>query len=92
MTESRGESEALSEFETCFDPTADLASNALIRTIAVAENVEPTTLAPLAYSVDPDALDAVVGAGRGGATVRFPYEGYRVVVSANGTIRLFADD
>lgn len=82
----------MSELETRFDPTVDLASDVLVRAIAVAENVEPTSLRPLAYSVDPDALDAVVSRDRSGTTVRFPYEGYRVVVSANGTIELFATD
>ncbi|MFC5973310.1 HalOD1 output domain-containing protein [Halomarina salina] len=81
----------MSELETHFDPAVDLPSDVLVRAIAVAENVDPTSLTPLAYSVDPDALDAVVCRDRG-TTVRFPYEGYRVVVSASGTIELFATD
>lgn len=81
-----------STFETRFDPADERPSDALVRAVAVVKNVEPTRLTPLATVVDPEALDSVVGVDRSAATVRFPYEGYRVAVSTDGTIELFADD
>nr|WP_233265145.1 HalOD1 output domain-containing protein [Halomarina oriensis] len=73
-----------------FDPSADRPSVAVVRAVAVATNASPTTMTPLAATLDPDALDAVFRE-TAETTVRFRYGGFRVVVTGSGTVRLSAE-
>ncbi|WP_410767275.1 HalOD1 output domain-containing protein [Haloferax sp. DFSO60] len=66
-------------------------STAVIETVAVAANCEPTALEPLYNTVDPDALDALLGSSDfhstdGLTTVSFEFAGHSVTVQANGVV------
>ncbi|MGQ3412202.1 HalOD1 output domain-containing protein [Natrinema sp. LN54] len=73
-------------------------SQAVIEAVAEAEGVSPTEISPPAYEplhavVDPAALDALFadrhnGASRSLGTVSFPFCGYDVTVSQDGTVLL----
>lgn len=78
------------ELTASFDPAVDRPSTAVVRAVAVATDSAPTTLAPLAATLDPDALDTVFRE-TGGTTVRFRYGGFQVVVTGTGTVRLCAE-
>ncbi|MDG5760434.1 hypothetical protein QA600_13920 [Natronococcus sp. A-GB1] len=74
------------------------ASIAVIETVAAAEGVDPTAIedeygATLLDSVDPKALDTLVGDGDGGGTVavEFVFLDYRIRVDDAGRIRIFDD-
>lgn len=63
----------------------------VLQTVAAYENVPTTELPPLFEVVDPDALAAIFASPLGGprrteGTVTFPYAGYQVAVSADGSI------
>jgi len=51
----------------------------IVEMVAANENVDPTDLSPLHYSIDTDALTRVVETGA--TRVEFEYVGYTVVVS-----------
>ena len=63
----------------------DEVSIDVVMAVAVAEDVAPTELSPLATAIDPDALDALVASMDEG-TVTFSYSGYRVTVAADGQV------
>ena len=77
--------------QTQFD-SDERASEAVIRTIAAIKGVEPTELESLYESLDPEALDALLGdpARDGNSTiaVNFVASGYRVSVSSDGQITI----
>lgn len=63
----------------------------VLQTVAAYENVPTTELPPLFEVVDPDALAGIFASPRGGprrteGTVTFPYNGYQITVSADGSI------
>lgn len=63
----------------------------VLQTVAAYENVPTTELPPLFEVVDPDALSAVFasppgGPSRDGGAVIFPYAGYELTVSADGSV------
>lgn len=47
---------------------------------------DPTTLSPVYYAVEPDALEALVKGQARGAELSFAYEGYLVTVRDDGRI------
>lgn len=60
---------------------------AVVKAVADAEGVDPVDLSsPLAYTVDPDALDTLFRAGTGRVT--FDYCGYLVAVDADRTVEV----
>lgn len=68
-----------------------LPSVAIIEAVATRADVDETELPPLHESVDPDALDALVGHWTNGAPrsdghIRFQYYGYTVVLHADGQL------
>lgn len=68
-------------------------SLAVVDAVADAEGVEATDLAPLYYTIDPAALDALVRPpvtvdGEPTGEVRFSYHGYDVTVRSDGTVEL----
>ncbi|WP_049922766.1 HalOD1 output domain-containing protein [Halopiger djelfimassiliensis] len=58
--------------------------------IAVREDCDRTTLPPLYDSIDPGALTAVLESNAD-VTVRFEYEGYRVVIGPDEVTVIDAD-
>lgn len=66
-------------------------STAVIETLAIALNREPTMIDPLYDSVDPDALGRLVrpegqGPPDGGLSVSFTYEGHDVTADSAGMV------
>jgi ADP-ribose pyrophosphatase YjhB (NUDIX family) len=72
--------------------SGESASEAVIRALAAATGVEPTELDLLYESIDPEALDALLGdpvLGEESLTVvEFVASGHRVVVSSDGQITI----
>lgn len=63
----------------------------VLQTVAAYENVPTTELPPLFEVVDPDALAALFASPPGSPTrtrgmVTFPYSGYLLTVSADGSV------
>jgi hypothetical protein len=56
----------------------------VVASVAAKTGREPSEMEPLYNVVDTDALDGLFEGANG--TVRFPYEGYRVTVSADGSV------
>jgi hypothetical protein len=74
-----------------FDWASRTPSGAVIETVAIAANAEPTAIEPFYDSADPDALDALVGSNglgpkNGGVTVAFTYAGHDVRVRSDGVV------
>jgi len=74
-----------------YDWTDTPASTAVVETVAVARDCEPTELDPLYEVVDPDALDAVVqssgnGPVVGGTTVTLEVADRSVTVHDGGAV------
>ena len=66
-------------------------SESVIRRTANYKGVDPLELTPLYESIDPDALDALVGrnaANGSGVEVEFTYNGYNVTVTGNGIVHI----
>ncbi|MBV0902800.1 HalOD1 output domain-containing protein [Haloarcula salina] len=62
-------------------------SQAVVEAVAKAEGVGPRELSPpLAYVVDPDALDSLFDRSKTDGVVRFRYCGYTVSVLASGSV------
>lgn len=66
-------------------------SLAVVRAVGASQNVASEEIDPLAWSIDPDALDAVVSAGDG-ATVEFDYAGVHVTVDPQSVMVYHPDD
>ena len=60
-------------------------SLAAVMAISEIDSVEPLDVSPLHYSIDPDAVDALV-ASASTATLKFSHEDYRVKIEKNGDI------
>ena len=74
-----------------YDWSSVTPSTAVIETVAIATNSEPTALARLYRSVDPDALDALLGSREfhptdGVTTVSFAFAGLDVTVQNDGIV------
>ena len=76
-----------------FDWSSTSPTEAVVRTVAIAADVEPTGIDPIYDSVDPDVLDALVGPAADGSrsfpipvTVTFPFAGHDVTVRSDGTV------
>lgn len=68
-------------------------AHCIVRLVAIATDREPTDLEPLGLIIDTDALDALFSAARECNDERlfevsFRYEGFRVEVNADGTVRI----
>lgn len=66
-------------------------STAVIEMVAIASDREPTSLEPLRETVDPDALDALLGSSEihstdGDTAVSFVFAGHDVIVENDGTV------
>lgn len=60
----------------------------VVERVADAEGVDPVALDRLNDVVDPDALNRLVSQGPGAVQIEFEYEGWRVIVSGDGRIRV----
>lgn len=74
-------------------PPARSASESIVIAVADAEGVSPLDLPPLYPTIDPDALDAVIGSlndtrGEPRGSVTFAYDSYEVTVTGDGGISL----
>ena len=74
-----------------YDWSSVTPSTAVIETVAIATNREPTALEPLYKSVDVDALDALLASGEvhstdGVTIVSFAFAGHDVTVQNNGVV------
>ena len=64
-------------------------AEAVIQTVAIATNREPTAMSPLYDSIGPDALDTLIGGELvedSGVSVIFSFEGHEVTVKNNGEV------
>ncbi|WP_415379909.1 HalOD1 output domain-containing protein [Halosimplex sp. TS25] len=67
----------------------DAVSVAVVERLATANECEPDAIPPLYRSVDPDALERLVGDTGGGgglARISFSHAGYDVTVSGDGRV------
>lgn len=62
-------------------------SMAVVDAVAEELGVDPVALGPLAYEIDPDALNKLVHSMDSG-TITFPFEGFDVTVDADGEVTL----
>ena len=74
-----------------YDWTSTTPSTAVIETVAVASDREPTGIEPLYEVIDPDALDALVRSNGDepvgeGTTVSFEFTGQSVAVHGGGSV------
>jgi len=74
-----------------YEWSSTLPSIAVIETVAIAVNREPTTIEPLYDSVDPDALDVLMQSNEAPAdadpvTVSFGFAGRLVAVYGTGEV------
>ncbi|MFB6139730.1 MAG: HalOD1 output domain-containing protein [Halosimplex sp.] len=68
---------------------AERPSVAVLRAVAALTNRSPQSLAPLAETIDPDALDDCVESGADGdCRIEFRYEGYIVEITGDERIGL----
>lgn len=77
--------------QTEFDWDSVAPSTAVIETVSIAANMDPSTIEPLYGSVDPDALDALIQSNGTSSpdnvtTVSFTFVEYEVRVRSNGTV------
>lgn len=77
-------------FRARYDSSRDSTSLAVVAAVATADNRDPFELAPLQFSIDTDALDALLAEpitiGRGCTKTTFCYEGFEVTVFGDGLI------
>lgn len=81
-------------FHHRFNPTTQSVAGEVVSAVATIKNVDETSLEPLYVSVDPDALEMLVGPDaidRCSVEVQFRYEGLEITVNADGDIWLHWD-
>lgn len=91
--ESSGEDETV---RAQFEWASTAPSMAVIETVAIALDCEPTTIAPLYESIDPDALDALLRqngslATANDVTVSFVVADRQVTVHSRGDVVVRSD-
>ena len=91
--EPKGEAETV---RAQFEWASTAPSMAVIETVAIALDREPTTIEPLYESIDPDALDALLrsngsSAAANGVTVSFVVADRQVTVHSRGDVVVRAD-
>ena len=76
-----------------FDWSSTSPSEAVVRTVAIAADAEPTAIEPIFEYIDPDVLDALVGTAADDSTtfpipvtVTFPFAGHDVTVRSDGSV------
>lgn len=82
--------------ERCTDVVVDVTSTperefgeVVLSAIAAELGTDPTTLPPIADSIDPDVLNGFLDEeGASAKAITFEYLGYEVVVTSDGVLRL----
>jgi len=74
-----------------YDWATTTPSTAVVETVAIASDREPTAIEPLYETIDPDALDALVRSNetvssRGDVNVTFEFAGLGVAVHGDGGV------
>lgn len=77
------------------DDETDKLSQAVVETVAEAEDVDPIELTPLYTAIEPDALESLfrpraVDGGAVSGEIRFSYHEYEVRVTSAGEVSLAA--
>jgi hypothetical protein len=88
-----GSGDDIGEVEQRFDWTETPPSSAIVETVAVAADTEPTDLDAIQYTIDADALDTLLGdaTGRDEFRISFEYAGNIVTVTGTGLVRVALD-
>ena len=89
-------SDARESIRAEFDWSVVPPSTAVVETVAIAADREPTGLEPLYETIDPDALDTLIrsmgtNSTDGDATVTFTLDGYQVTVQRDGSVVIRPD-
>lgn len=77
-----------------YDPRTDSVSEELLNALTTIQECQPTEIDPLAYTIDPEALNALVsprenGVPRDGAcAVKFEHGSHHVRVTNDGSITI----
>lgn len=84
-------SDARESIQAEFDWSEVTPSTAVIETVAIAADCEPTGLEPLYDAIEPDALNTLIRSMEtnltdGDATVTFAFDGYQVTVQRDGSV------
>ncbi|WP_152031308.1 HalOD1 output domain-containing protein [Natrarchaeobaculum aegyptiacum] len=88
---------ASNTYYTTLEWTTHDPSVAVVELIARLLDADPTDLEPLAWSIDPSALDAILQGQQEGpsttpCTVDFSYLGHRITVSSDGRVEVEPPD
>lgn len=79
-------------YRATFDSATVEPTVAVVQTMAVAEETDPTELGSLYEAIDPQALDRICGEGvprrEGTRTVEFTYQDRRVTVESPGFVEI----
>lgn len=80
-------------YQAEFDPEQSDPSTVVVLAVAEALGADSSELERLNYCLDPDCLDTLFdprsdGTPRNGGKVVFPYSGFEVTVSSDGTVVL----
>ena len=85
--DSTGFDPTTNTFHSRFDTDSDPLVVSIVEAVAAVTNRDPTAMAPLYDTVDPEALaDLVTSARERPVDVAFDYEGCEVTVSSDGRI------
>jgi|GEM_PF-1567964 len=92
ITPSGGHERSPDTFHLRFDPESEPVGHAVVKAASFVHNVDQTDLSPLAETVEPDALEALVGGHARGdrepVEVTFTYEDLQITVAGDGNIWL----
>lgn len=92
MASNGGHERSPDTFHLRFDPECEPVPHAIVKAASFVHNVDQSQLAPLADSVDPDALQSLVDGTTArhsvGLEITFHYEDLEVTVSGDGNIWL----
>lgn len=71
-----------------FFTSADPVSLRIVEQLADAEDLDPSDIPPLGYTIDLEALDTLVESATSSLLVTFSVLGYDVIVTGNGSVVL----
>lgn len=86
-TDKNADDEANNVYHLSYEPATDSVSEELLQAVATLNDADPSELALLIDTIDPEALDALFQARSNGRVI-FEYEDYRIRVTADGTIAI----
>ena len=94
MTDSISDADSNSLHHRTFDPTdSEQPTNAVVMTLADAEDVSPLELESLHHSINTAALNSLFGHDvRSSFTIEFTALGWEVSISSEGEVTVFDSD